>query len=336
MLAKTFALGDDFPPVDYDAWRATVDADLKGAPFEKKLIAHTYEGIDILPLYTEDEHQHDSGMPGLAPFTRGAHPLGQASRGWDLRQEHAHPDLDVSNHAILDDLARGVSSIQLRLDAAARRGFDGDDPRALELASHDGVGAYTLRDFGQCPPGVMLEIAPIGLEAGAAFLPAAAQLAALWDERGVDPATAVGAFNADPLSILARDGMLPASLQTMLADAARLAAWTHERYPQVSSIRVGTAPQHHAGATSAQDLAFAMASGVEYLRALQGAGLSVDDASRQMVFSFGVGTHFFLAIAKLRAARTLWGPRDRGERRFTPRRGHAHAREDEQACPDRA
>ena len=96
---------------------------------------------------------------------------------------------------------------------------------------------------------------------------------------------------------------------------ADLAAWTAQNIiPQVTASckRVGTAPYHHAGATAAQDIAFGMATAVEYLRAMTAganaaARLSIDDAARQILFSISVGTHHFLAIAKLRAARRLWG-----------------------------
>jgi methylmalonyl-CoA mutase len=166
----------------------------------------------------------------------------------------------------------------------------------------------------------------VTLEAGAAFLPAAAMLAALWRRRGVTPDQARGAFNADPLAVLARDGHLPVLAETALAQLAELAAWTARTYPQVTAVRVGTAPYHHAGATAAQDLAFGMASAVEYLRAMTGVGpasrarreavplgsagslpsMDIDSAARQILFSISLGTHHFLAIAKLRAARRLW------------------------------
>src|SRR5262249_37771197 len=128
----------------------------------------------------------------------------------------------------------------------------------------------------------------------------------LWRRRGVPLDQARGAFNADPLAVLARDGQLPMSPATTLAQMANLAAWTAKHYPNVTAVRVGTAPYHHAGATAAQDLAFGMATAVEYLRAMTQAGLSVDVAAGQILFSISLGTHHFLALAKLRAARRLW------------------------------
>ena len=87
---------------------------------------------------------------------------------------------------------------------------------------------------------------------------------------------------------------------------ADVADWTAANYPYVTAVRVGTAPYHHAGATAAKDIAFGMATGVEYLRAMTKAGMDIDSAARQILFSISLGTHHFLAVAKLRAARRLW------------------------------
>jgi methylmalonyl-CoA mutase len=313
MLEPEFTLGDDFPPAGYDQWRALAEADLDGAAFEQKLVSHTYEGIDVQPLYTRRDRPHAAGgndpdgFPGLAPFVRGSRPLGAVPSGWDLRQEHAHPDLAVTNRAILDDLQGGVTSLLLRLDAAARNGLDPDDPVAAEWAGRDGLMAYHVDDLDTALAGVHLDMAGVTLEAGAAFLPAAALLAALWRRRGVQVEQARGAFNADPLAVLARDGQLPVPAEAALVLMADLAAYTAAHYPHVTAVRVGTAPYHHAGATAVQDIAFGMATAVEYLRAMTRAGLDIDAAARQILFSISVGTHHILAIAKLRAARRLWG-----------------------------
>src|SRR5262249_12175902 len=185
---------------------------------------------------------------------------------WDLRQEHAHPDLDVTNQAILDDLRGGVTSLLLRLDLAARNGLDPDDPAAAELAGRDGIMAYQVDDFERVLAGVHLNMIGVTLEAGAAFLPAAVLLAALWRRRGVSPQEARGAFNADPLAVLARDGQLPMPAETALAQLADLAAWTAQNFPQVTAVRGGTAPYHHARATAAPAHAPGPGTPGEYLR----------------------------------------------------------------------
>ena len=205
MLADKFTIRDDFPPSSYDAWRAIVEADLKDASFEHKLVTHTYEGIDIQPLYTRQDQLHTpdaDGVPGCPPFLRGATPLGSVITGWDLRQEHGHPDLETSNLAIRNDLQGGVTSLLLRLDRAARGGFDPDDQRAADWVGVDGISAYLTSDLATLLSGVDLHHVGVSLDAGAAFLPAAAMLAAFWRQQDVPADRVRGSFNADPLAVL--------------------------------------------------------------------------------------------------------------------------------------
>jgi methylmalonyl-CoA mutase len=309
MIEKDLNITADFPPSSYEQWRKNAESELKGAPFEKKLVGRTFEGIDIQPLYTADHWPaagDPSGFPGFAPLTRGDLVLGNAVSGWDIRQEHLHPDPVEANRAILDDLEHGVSSIQLRMDAAACAGLDADDRTAIGLAGHDGVMAYSLGDLDRVLEAVRLDIAPVSIDCGGAFLPAAALLAAQLQRRAVDPASVRSAFNADPIGALMREGRLGVPLDTALTDLADLAAWTASRYPNATAVEVGTGPYHHAGASSTQDLAFAVATGLEYLRAMTASGLDVNTAARQIAFGVSLGTQFFRAIAKLRALRAMW------------------------------
>jgi methylmalonyl-CoA mutase len=151
-----------------------------------------------------------------------------------------------------------------------------------------------------------LQIAGLGLESGAAFLPIAAQVVALAQKRGSGADKLQLAFNADPLAVLAREGRLPYSLEHGLNQLADLATWTDNNLPHSTAVRVGTAPYHHAGATAAQDLGFSMATALAYLRAMTSSGMSLQAASGQLLFSYGLGCNMFLAIAKLRAARKLY------------------------------
>ena len=308
-LPNDFTIGDEFPAVTYDEWRTVAEDSLKGAPFEKKLVTRTYDGIDIQPVYSasdEPDGQDPLGFPGFSPFLRGSKPLGAAVAGWDLRQEFAESDLSAANRAILDDLAGGTTSLLLQLDSAARAGLDPDHEAAKDLAGQDGIMAYSVDDLDRVLADVDLHAVPLAIDSGAAFLPAAALLVALWQRRQLPLAECKGAFNADPLAALARHGRLPIAEGAALENLADVARWTSENCPQVTSIGVNTAPYHDAGATAAQDLAFSIATAVEYLRAMTSRGLSTDAAARQVLFRMNVGTQHFLAIAKLRAARELW------------------------------
>lgn len=309
MADEPLILGGEFPEATRDDWRKAVEKALKGADFDRAMTTPTYEGFALEPLYTRDRHDtgdDPAGLPGRAPFTRGAAAAGRIVAGWDIRQRHADPDPTAANAAMLRDLERGVTSLEIVLDAAGAAGLDADAPEAEELAGRSGVTVYSLADLDRLLTGVHLDMAPIALRAGAAALPAAALLAALWAKQGVGPSDVTGAFNADPLGTLAATGRLPLSVDAALAQLADLAAHTAAELPGVTAVGVDTEPYYSAGASESQDLACALATGVAYLRALTGAGMSVDAACRQIAFTLPVGADQFTAIAKLRAARRLW------------------------------
>jgi methylmalonyl-CoA mutase len=308
-IAKEFRLGADFDKIEHADWQKQVELELKGAPFAKRMVSHIYEGIELQPLYTEEMYPtagDPAGLPGYRPFVRGARPLGNAVAGWDIRQEQAHPDPAIANAHILEDLSGGVTSIDLRLDAATMQGLDADDRRAAELTGRDGVSVSSVGDVLRLTQGVRLDIAGFHLDAGAAFLPVASIYVAAAKQAGVKIADLNGGFNADPLKALVRDGHLPVPLETALAQMADLAAWTAKHAPKMTAVEVSTSPYHNAGATAVADVGFMIATGLEYLRAMTNAGMNVDTAARQIVFSMGVGCRFYLVIAKIRAARKLW------------------------------
>ncbi|QDV41450.1 Methylmalonyl-CoA mutase small subunit [Stieleria neptunia] len=306
---REFSIQDDFPAVDYDQWRALVDKALAGAPFEKKLVLKTYDGLGIQPIYSrrDDSGRDDPmGFPGLATRVRGGRPLGSVQFGWDLRQEFTAPCPAACNQAILADLGGGVTSIQIRLDQAARQGLDPDDTASGGCVGRDGVMVYGVDDWEKLLGDVQLEMITVALDAGAAYFPAATTLMATWKRRGVSPETARAAFNADPLGELARQGSLPSDPQSALSQLSDLARWTSQHYPRVTAVGVDSSPYHDGGASAAQDIALSLATGVEYLRAMTDAGMDVEAAAKQILFRFSLGTEHFQAIAKLRAARWLW------------------------------
>jgi methylmalonyl-CoA mutase len=300
---------DDFPTPTYDEWVAEVDKALKGAPFDKKMFTKTYEGITVRPVYTRQDWPptgDPSGFPGAMPFTRGSTAAGSRVDDWDVRQIHAYPDPAKCNELILKELERGVTSLILRFDGAAKAGMDADGSGAEVLAGEDGIMVYSVDDLDLLLTGVHLDLAPICLDAGAQFLPAAGLLAGLWQRRGVAPGKALGAFNADPIGVLAKTGILPVSVDAALVQMADLARHTASTYAKVTAVGVDTSPYHNAGASESQDLAASMATAVAYLHAMTAAGMNIDAACRQILFTYSVDCDQFLAICKLRAARKIW------------------------------
>ena len=289
--ANDLSLAADFPAATHEQWLKLVDKVLAGAPFEKKLVSRTYDGVALQPLYTRSDWNaagDPSGLPGGVPFTRGGGVLGTSVGGWDLRQRHGNPSPATTNTEILEDLERGVTSIVLKIDPSGK----------------NGVLIQSLADMDTALKGVMLDLAPVVLDVAGPPLPYASLLMALIDQRGVG-ASFAGNFGFDPLAALATNGKL-FELDGVYARLVDSAAHAAKAYPKARTINVNAFVYHSAGAADAQELGCAIATAVEYLRALTAGGLDIDTACRQIAFTTAVDADFFLSIVKIRALRRLW------------------------------
>lgn len=303
--APTF---DEFAPTSYEEWRKAVDKFLKGAPFEKRLVTKTYENIDLQPMYRQEDiadlPQID-GLPGFAPYARGASPLGYVGGSWDVAQEIPCATPAAFNIALRADLERGQNAVNLILDHPTLHAVDADQAAAEEIGK-DGLSISSLADLAQALEGVDLEATPIYVQANTSALSFTALLAALVQQQGKSLAKLRGAIGMDPLGHLACHGHLPRDLDGVYDAMAQLAGWAKANAPQLQTITVQGHPYHNGGASTTQELAFALATAVEYLRAMQARGLSIDDTAPRIRFAFSIGSNFFMEIARLRAARLLW------------------------------
>lgn len=264
---------------------------LAGAPFEKKLVSKTYDGLAIRPLYTRNDwaaENDPSGLPGGAPFVRGSSILGSALGGWDIRQAHGHPDPATANKEILQDLENGVSSIVLRLDVEGK----------------SGVAVQTLADLERTLDGVYLDLAPVVLK-GYPSLVFAAFLAQLVIKRG-QAAKFAGNFGLDLISAFAARGRITSDLDTARGRTSDFAQYVARTFPNARTFRVLSSVYHSAGASEAQELGCALGAAVEYLRAMTDAGLDVDAAARQIAFTVTTDADMFMSISKIRALRKMW------------------------------
>ncbi|MET8580000.1 methylmalonyl-CoA mutase family protein [Streptomyces collinus] len=277
------SLAAEFPDATHEQWQRLVEGVLRksgkevsGEAAEDALSTTLEDGLRTRPLYTARDGAPDPGLPGFAPYLRGGRPEGNTAGGWDVRQRHAA----LTDGAVLGDLENGVTSLWLVL----------------------GEGGIPVADLPRALDGVYLDLAPVVLDAGADTEAAAAALLRLYEDRGVDPETVRGNLGADPLGYQARTGT-----PQDLAPAAALAARCAEQYPGLRALTVDALPYHEAGGSAAQELGASLATGVAYLRELTGAGLTVEAACAQLEFRYAATADQFLTIAKLRAARRLWG-----------------------------
>jgi len=299
---------NEFSIPGYDEWRKAAEAALRGAPFEKKLITRTHEGIDLQPMYRLEDASdvpHAGSMPGFAPYVRGTALLGYKADPWEVSQELVDATPDAFNKALLADLERGQTAVSMRLDVATMLGEDADTPETGYVGK-GGLSISCLDALGKALQGVDLAQTPIYIHAGASGIPMASMVLALLEKKSGSKEKLSGCIGSDPLGELAREGRLPRALSGAYDDMAQLTAWAAANAPSLQTVLVRGHPYHDGGGNAVQELAFAIATGVEYLRELQSRGVSVDQGAPRMLFAFSLGSNFFMEIAKLRAARILW------------------------------
>lgn len=300
---------NDFPPLSYADWKAAVETELKGAPFDKKMLTPTYEGITLQPLYRRDDLEglkHVDTFPGFAPYVRGIRASGYRAESWQVSQELYAPAPTEFNRLARAALTRGLTSLNMVVDHATRNGQDPDRVLSPEDVGAGGVSIATLDDVARALDGVEVAQVPLFVRTGASALPFAALLAAWLRRQGKPLSQLTGCIEMDPLGILAHEGKLPQSLDGAYREMALLTRWAAQHAPGLQTICVHSRAWHESGASAVQELAFALAAGVEYLRQMHQRGLDVNTVAPHLRFALTVGSHFFMEIAKLRAARLLW------------------------------
>lgn len=269
-------LAAEFAAPSRAEWLAIVEKTLKGAPFEKRLVSKTHGGQTIQPLYTADD--------AIANPVRAL--PGDAFRPWDLRTAICNPDPAAANAEALKDLEGGAASLLLTLDPSAKAG--------IAVADAEGL-ARVLED-------VLLDLAPVALDAGFLGPKAADWLGTV--AKGAPQAQL--AFHMDPLGALAREGVSPGPIAGHLVSAATVGVRLAKTYPRASLMLASGQAVHEAGGGEAQELAFMAAAAAAYARALNRAGMDLDEAFGRIVLGVSVDGEYFANIAKLRAARLIF------------------------------
>jgi methylmalonyl-CoA mutase len=273
-------LAADFAPATYDDWRKLVDGVLKGAPFEK-LVGKTTDNLRIEPIYSRAKN--------AAPIAGRA----QAAP-WQIMQRIDHPDAAAANAQALHDLENGAKGLQLEFAGGpGARGFGIADAAKETLArALDGV----FFDAG-----IAIALNPVLGRENAGM-----NLAGLAEERGFDPAKVDIRFNYQPLTTMAVRGAAPAPWSEMAPPFARMIQELMGRgFKGPFALADGRAI-HDAGGSEAQELGFALAVGVAYLRALEAGGIALEIARAAISFRLAADADQFLTMAKFRALRLLW------------------------------
>jgi len=280
-MTDDLPLAAEFPPTGEAEWRRLVEAALKGAPFDKRLVSRTYDGLRIEPLYARA-----AGAPVVA---------GRPAAPWQVVQRVDHPDPKAANAEALHELENGASGLALLLAGApAARGF--------------GVAADNTDRLDAALAGVMLDLVLLRLEtAPSAGRPVATMMIELVARRKLDPAALAIDFGLDPVGDMARSGRALLPWPELSSRAGATAKDLQAKgFGKARFLRVDGRAVHEAGGSEAQELAFVLATGVAYLRLLEASGFALDEARRRLSFLMAADADEFLTIAKFRALRKLW------------------------------
>ncbi|MCH9667072.1 MAG: methylmalonyl-CoA mutase small subunit [Actinomycetia bacterium] len=291
---------------DLDRWRSAVagvlarttgrdPADLPDHP-ERLLDSPTYEGFPIRPLYTGADERSEPGLPGHWPFVRGGDALRDVKSGWKVAEMFpaggsAEED---ANGQILLGLAEGVSALVLKVGGST--GGTGDAV----------AGCVTPAQLGGLLDGVFLDLVPVALEiaaGGSTYVDATDALLGLLTGLDADQRSRLSVdLGADPLSA-ALVGRPAPGVSEVAATAEKVAVFGGH----VRAITVDGPVFHNLGSNASWELGATLAAGVAYLRLLVAAGLPTAVALQQISFRFAADDDQFMTIAKLRAARQIWG-----------------------------
>eukprot|EP00808_Paulinella_micropora_P004151 g15772.t1 len=292
---------------DLKSWTAMANKEL--APQKKTVedvVWHTPEQIVVKPLYTKEDVPEEPSWPGFFPYTRGVHATMYTSRPWTIRQYAGFSTAEESNAFYRKNMAAGQQGLSVAFDLATHRGYDSDNPRVEGDVGMAGVAIDSVEDMKILFDSIPLDKVSVSMTMNGAVLPIMAMYIVAAEEAGVSPEKLAGTIQNDILKeFMVRNTFIypPAPSMKIISDVM---VYTSEFMPKFNSISISGYHMQEAGADNALELAFTIADGLEYCKCGVDAGVSIDAIAPRFSFFFGVGMNFYMEIAKLRAARTLW------------------------------
>ncbi len=289
-------------------WKELRDKELKGKDYND-LTWKTPEGIEISPLYTEEDIQDfdlSNDYPGVYPFTRGPRATMYTGRPWTIRQYAGFSTAEESNKFYKKNLQSGQKGVSVAFDLATHRGYDSDHERVIGDVGKAGVAIDTVEDMKILFDGIPLDKMSVSMTMNGAVIPVLACFIVAGEEQGVKKNLLTGTIQNDILKeFMVRNTYIypPEPSMRIVSDIIK---YTSQEMPKFNSISISGYHMQEAGATIVEELAFTLSDGKEYVKSAINAGLSVDDFAGRLSFFFAIGMNFFMEIAKLRAARFLW------------------------------
>jgi len=288
----------------------------KLAPAEKKIPPRqkrftTSSGIEVKALYTPQDiaafnYQEDSGFPGSYPYTRGIQPTMYRGRLWSIRQYAGFGTPEESNRRFRFLLEQGQTGLSIAFDLPTQTGLDSDDPLALGEAGRVGVAIDSLRDMEIMLEGIPLDRVSTSMTINAPTAVILAMYVAVGRRQGVPSAKLTGTLQNDILKEYIARGTYIFPPRPSLRLMADTVTYCVKEIPNFNFISIGGYHIREAGANAVQEVGFAFANAITYVRTLVDAGLAVDNFAPRISWIFNTQNNFFEEIAKYRAARRLW------------------------------
>lgn len=261
------------------------------------------EGFEFQEEYKIEKPLFSAGFPN---FVSGPYASMYTGRPWTIRQYAGFSTAEKSNAFYKRNLAQGQKGLSVAFDLATHRGYDSDHPRVSGDIGMAGVAIDTIEDMKILFQDIPLDKMSVSMTMNGAVIPIMAFFIANAEEMGVPKEKLSGTIQNDILKeFMVRNTYIypPAPSMRIISD---IFAYTSDHMPKFNSISISGYHMHEAGAPADLELAYTLADGMEYIRAGIKAGLKVDDFVPRFSFFWGIGMHFYVEIAKMRAGRKLW------------------------------
>jgi len=270
----------------------------------------TVSGAKLEPLYGPEDatldYARDLGFPGQFPYTRGVHASMYRGRLWTMRQFAGFGSAKQTNERFKFLLAHGQTGLSTAFDFPTLMGYDSDHERSLGEVGQVGVAISSLEDMQTLFDGIpMAEVSTSMTINGPAPIMLAFYIAC-GERQGVDPKLLRGTIQNDILKEYQAQHAWLVPVEPALRMITDVMGYCSTHVPQWNTISISGYHIREAGSTAAQELAFTLANGMEYVRRGKAAGLDVDDFGPRLSFFFDSHLDFFEEIAKFRAARRIW------------------------------
>ncbi len=294
-------------------WREAYEATPK-----RDALFTTVSGREVKPLYTQlDRVPADDaealGVPGFYPYTRGPYATMYRTRLWTKRQFAGFATAEETNERYKYLLDHGQTGLSVAFDFPTLMGYDSDHPRSLGEVGVCGVAISSLADMETLFDGIPLDEVSVSMTINGPAIILFCFYVAAAEKQGVSPEKLRGTVQNDILKEYQAQHAWVFPPEPALRCIVDMFAWCSENAPKYNPISISGYHIREAGATAAEELAFTLRNGFEYVERAIARGLDVDTFAPRLSFFFDVHNDFFEEIAKLRAARRIWarGMRER-------------------------